>query len=84
MDWNIKDPKKPHDLARLGAVAVRLMRIAAFQQLGRGQAQLRAHRIPADLKSAYLKHVKEENRKLKSRPKKRSYPNLRVEEKGTF
>jgi len=88
MNWKIKDPKEEHDLVRLGALTVRLMRIAAFQQLARGQTQLRAHKIPADLKSPYLNHVQEENRKLKekTRPKslEDSYPNLRIVEKGTF
>jgi hypothetical protein len=78
----------PQDFTRLntlGSLIVRLMRIAAFTKISNGQAQLQAHGLTVDLKSAYKEHAQTNTRRLlPQKEKEYELVNMRSTEKSTF
>jgi hypothetical protein len=52
-------------LSDLGSLTARLVRLVAFQQVSRGQAQLAAMGVTTDFSGAYATFSRQEARKLK-------------------
>jgi len=76
MDSWEKVSDNTHPLEKIGALTVRLLRIAVREQLERGEAQLKAQGIKVPLAQVYYNATREKP------PKK--YSNLKIIERGTF
>jgi hypothetical protein len=63
MAWRFR-PRAFAILNNLSLLTSRLIRLGAYAQLERGEAQIRAAGVPADLISAYRNFAYEESRKI--------------------
>lgn len=81
MAWRMGPPKFAV-LQDLGALTARLIRLGALAQVSRGQAQLRAAGMDADLVSAYKGYAIQASKSLKT--EKESLLNVCTTSRSTF
>lgn len=77
MSWR-QGAQDTHKLESLSSITVRLLRLTIFKKLSRGEAQLRAYGLPANLTEEYKKYAKEQARTIPDMPRKEEAAHVRV------
>ena len=83
MTWH-SGPQDLHKLKELGTLTARLIRLTAFVQLSRGEAQLRARGASISFTDLYKEFARAEADKLKEKPTKKIYVKVTPSKESTF